>query len=210
MAELLSQYAGQTDCGRVSARAPSTHRGGQRSDRPRAVGRARECSPYKLAMCAEKRWRRIRGFNHLAKVITAVKIQDGIEEQQSQAGAPPESTSYTRFDYGRAREGNRDRRGPHPRASARRGWYSQPDWWSPPGARRRRPWSKRSPAWTILPATVVVEADGSTALRDPGTRRLGTFSTTRRARASYQPSQATTSGSLPRAGPPSDCRTRGG
>ena len=34
---------------------------------------------YKLGMCAEKRWRRIRGFNHLAKVIAGVKFKDGIE-----------------------------------------------------------------------------------------------------------------------------------
>ena len=34
---------------------------------------------YKLGMCAEKRWRRIRGFAHLAKVIQGVKFKDGIE-----------------------------------------------------------------------------------------------------------------------------------
>ena len=34
---------------------------------------------YKLGRCAEKRWQRIRGFEHLAKVITGVKFQDGIE-----------------------------------------------------------------------------------------------------------------------------------
>lgn len=34
---------------------------------------------YKLGMCAEKRWRRIRGFHHLAKVIAGVKFKDGIE-----------------------------------------------------------------------------------------------------------------------------------
>lgn len=34
---------------------------------------------YKLGECAEKRWRRIRGFNHLAKVIEGVKFKDGIE-----------------------------------------------------------------------------------------------------------------------------------
>lgn len=34
---------------------------------------------YKLGLCAEKRWRRIRGFNHLAKVIAGVKFKDGIE-----------------------------------------------------------------------------------------------------------------------------------
>ena len=34
---------------------------------------------YKLGMSAEKRWRKIRGFNHLAKVIRGVKFKDGIE-----------------------------------------------------------------------------------------------------------------------------------
>ena len=34
---------------------------------------------YKLGMCAEKRWRRIRGFDCLAKVIEGVKFRDGIE-----------------------------------------------------------------------------------------------------------------------------------
>jgi putative transposase len=34
---------------------------------------------YKLGMCAQKRWRRIRGFDHLAKVIAGVKFKDGIE-----------------------------------------------------------------------------------------------------------------------------------
>jgi len=34
---------------------------------------------YKLGMSAEKRWRKIRGFHHLAKVIEGVKFRDGIE-----------------------------------------------------------------------------------------------------------------------------------
>ncbi|GAA3933824.1 IS256 family transposase [Litoribacillus peritrichatus] len=34
---------------------------------------------YKLGMCAEKKWRKLRGFNYLAKVITGVKFRDGIE-----------------------------------------------------------------------------------------------------------------------------------
>jgi len=34
---------------------------------------------FKLGMCAEKKWRRLRGFNHLAKVITGVPFKDGIE-----------------------------------------------------------------------------------------------------------------------------------
>ena len=34
---------------------------------------------YKLGMSAERRWRRIRGFAHLAKVIDGVEFKDGIE-----------------------------------------------------------------------------------------------------------------------------------
>lgn len=37
---------------------------------------------YKLGLCAEKRWLRIRGFKHLAKVIAGVKFRDGIEVEQ--------------------------------------------------------------------------------------------------------------------------------
>ena len=34
---------------------------------------------FKLGMCAEKKWRRLRGFDYLAKVITGTKFKDGIE-----------------------------------------------------------------------------------------------------------------------------------
>lgn len=34
---------------------------------------------FKLSECAEKNWRRQRGFKYLAKVITGVKFKDGIE-----------------------------------------------------------------------------------------------------------------------------------
>ena len=34
---------------------------------------------FKLAQCAENNWRRLRGFDYLAKVITGVKFKDGIE-----------------------------------------------------------------------------------------------------------------------------------
>ncbi|GIX21514.1 MAG: hypothetical protein KatS3mg121_0297 [Gammaproteobacteria bacterium] len=34
---------------------------------------------YKLGMSAEKRWRRIRGFHHVAKVIEGAKFKDGVE-----------------------------------------------------------------------------------------------------------------------------------
>lgn len=34
---------------------------------------------FKLGQCAQKRWHRIRGFDHLANVIKGVKFKDGIE-----------------------------------------------------------------------------------------------------------------------------------
>ena len=34
---------------------------------------------FKLGQCAEKRWRRLRGFDYLAKVVTGIKFKDGIE-----------------------------------------------------------------------------------------------------------------------------------
>lgn len=34
---------------------------------------------FKLAECAQKNWRRQRGFDTLAKVITGVKFIDGVE-----------------------------------------------------------------------------------------------------------------------------------
>ena len=34
---------------------------------------------YKMGRCAEKSWRRLRGFRHLAKVIEEVRFNDGIE-----------------------------------------------------------------------------------------------------------------------------------
>jgi transposase-like protein len=34
---------------------------------------------FKLGMCAEKNWRRMRGFNYLAKVIEGVQFRNGIE-----------------------------------------------------------------------------------------------------------------------------------
>jgi len=37
---------------------------------------------FKLSQCAEKEWRRLRGFDYLAKVITGVKFKDGIEVKE--------------------------------------------------------------------------------------------------------------------------------
>ena len=38
---------------------------------------------FKLGQCAEKNWRRLRGFNFLAKVITGVRFKDGVEVMQT-------------------------------------------------------------------------------------------------------------------------------
>ena len=38
---------------------------------------------FKLGQCAQKNWRRQRGFNYLEKVITGVKFRDGIEVTES-------------------------------------------------------------------------------------------------------------------------------
>ena len=39
---------------------------------------------YKLGLCAEQNWRRLRGFRHLADVIENVKFIDGIKEEAIQ------------------------------------------------------------------------------------------------------------------------------
>lgn len=42
---------------------------------------------FKLGLCAQGKWRRLRGFDYLAKVITGVKFKDGIEEKKSNRDA---------------------------------------------------------------------------------------------------------------------------
>jgi putative transposase len=43
---------------------------------------------FKLGQCAEGKWRKLRGFNYLAKVINGVEFKDGIEvESDSQVAA---------------------------------------------------------------------------------------------------------------------------
>lgn len=37
---------------------------------------------FKLGQCAERKWRRLRGFDYLAKVVTGVKFRDGIEVKE--------------------------------------------------------------------------------------------------------------------------------
>jgi len=34
---------------------------------------------FKLGQCAERKWRRLRGFDYLAKVVIGIKFKDGIE-----------------------------------------------------------------------------------------------------------------------------------
>jgi len=34
---------------------------------------------FKLGQCAEKKWRRLRGLDYLAKVVTGIRFKDGIE-----------------------------------------------------------------------------------------------------------------------------------
>jgi len=34
---------------------------------------------FKLGQCAEKKWRKLRGFDYLAKVVTGIQFKDGVE-----------------------------------------------------------------------------------------------------------------------------------
>jgi len=34
---------------------------------------------FKLGQCAEKKWRKLRGFDDWAKVVTGIKFKDGVE-----------------------------------------------------------------------------------------------------------------------------------
>ena len=34
---------------------------------------------FKLGLCAEKKWRLLRGFDYLAKLVTGIKFKDGVE-----------------------------------------------------------------------------------------------------------------------------------
>ena len=54
---------------------------------------------FKLGMCAEPNWRRLRGFKDLAKVIRGVEFKDGIEiEEPDQERRLINLVSYTRID----------------------------------------------------------------------------------------------------------------
>ena len=52
---------------------------------------------FKLGQCAEQNWRKLRGFDYLAKVITGVTFKDGIEATKPTSPHDPKS-SNTRFD----------------------------------------------------------------------------------------------------------------
>jgi transposase-like protein len=38
---------------------------------------------FKLGQCAQKNWRRIRGFKQVAKVIKGVRFENGIEQSEA-------------------------------------------------------------------------------------------------------------------------------
>ena len=38
---------------------------------------------FKLGTCAQRRWRRLRGFDKVAKVIRDVRFVDGIEQTEN-------------------------------------------------------------------------------------------------------------------------------
>ena len=42
---------------------------------------------YKMGLCAEDSWRKLRGFKHLAKVIEGVRFKDGIEVTEDDKAA---------------------------------------------------------------------------------------------------------------------------
>lgn len=42
---------------------------------------------FKLGLCAEKTWRRLRGFDYLAKVVTGIKFKDGVEMTEANQAA---------------------------------------------------------------------------------------------------------------------------
>ena len=50
---------------------------------------------YKMGRCAEKSWRRLRGFRQLAKVIEGVKFNDGIERRPSVPSTTGSSATTT-------------------------------------------------------------------------------------------------------------------
>jgi len=37
---------------------------------------------FKLGQCAEKNWRKLRGFDYLAKLVIGINFKDGVEVTQ--------------------------------------------------------------------------------------------------------------------------------
>ena len=52
---------------------------------------------HQLAMSAEKRWRRLRGFRHRADVLADVRFTDGMEEKETGRKPLDSGQPYTRF-----------------------------------------------------------------------------------------------------------------
>ena len=55
---------------------------GTEPEEPRVVSIVMVCllhMMFKLGQCAEKKWRKLRGFDYLAKVIEGRQFKDGIE-----------------------------------------------------------------------------------------------------------------------------------
>ena len=42
---------------------------------------------FKVGMSAEKKWRRLKGFESLAKVILGVQFRDGVEQKENEQEA---------------------------------------------------------------------------------------------------------------------------
>ena len=53
---------------------------------------------FKLAQCAEQNWRKLRGFDYLAKVITGVTFRDELKPQTQTRSPHDRQASNTRFD----------------------------------------------------------------------------------------------------------------
>ena len=63
---------------------------------------------HQLAMSVEKRWRRLRGFRHLADVIADVRFINGVNEKGTERRTAGFRTldsgwPYARFDFNSSR-----------------------------------------------------------------------------------------------------------
>jgi len=48
---------------------------------------------FKLVIAASKTWRRLKGTNHLPKIVAGVRFKDGIEVLEAPANTPPDRAS---------------------------------------------------------------------------------------------------------------------